>query len=44
MEGSNSAAQTEVWSWKQKVHLGLTDLEVVGKMSFYLFYRTRIYV
>jgi len=34
MEQSNRAAQTVVWSWKQKVHLGLTDLDVDGKMSY----------
>jgi len=34
MEGSNRVAQTVVWSWKQKVQLGLTDLDVDGKMSF----------
>jgi len=44
MEESNRLAQTVVWSWKQNVHLRFPDLDVDGKMSFSLFYRTRIYM
>jgi len=34
MEESNRAVETVVWSWKQKVYLRLTNIDVDGKMSF----------